>query len=129
MSALTVVTVNLNKMSDEDYPGFLEWVCCYDCDVVFAQETENIKPDKTGRGYTTFQALGGRAMIILRSSLAKAVEFSNVSTSFSIVICDKIVLASVYLPNSQIKGDQFAASEHEFQTAVTQCFPREQNPP
>jgi len=61
-------------------------------------------------------------MIILRSSLAKAVKFPNVSTIFSIVICDKIVLASVYLPNSQIRGDQFAASVHEFQTAVTQCF-------
>ena len=38
------------------------------------------------------------------------------------VTCDKIVLASVYLPNSMIKGDQFAASVHEFQTAVVQCF-------
>ena len=82
MSALTVVTVNLNKMSDEDYPFFLEWVCCNNCDVVFAQETENIKPDKTGRGYTTFQASGGKAMIILRSSLAKAVKCSRFDEFF-----------------------------------------------
>ena len=61
-------------------------------------------------------------MILLRGTLSKLVKFSVLEANFTIVILDKIALASVYLPNSSYADDVYAAHVHDFQEKIVRCF-------
>jgi len=61
-------------------------------------------------------------MILLRGTLSKLVKFSILEATYTIVILDKIVLASVYLPNSSYAEDVYSAHVHDFQEKIVRCF-------
>ena len=93
-------------MGAEDFPSFLEFVTSSAADVVFLQEADNLPHDIPCKGYVAFKTEGvGRTVILLRGSLSKLVKFSILEATHTIVILDKIVLASVYLPNSSYADD------------------------
>ena len=123
MSALSTVTVNVSRMGAEEFPSFIEQMTSTGADVVFVQEADNLPHDILCKGYVVFKTEGvGRTMILLRGSLSSFVTFSILEATYTIIIFDKIVLASVYLPNSSYSDEVFAASVLAFQRSVVSCF-------
>jgi len=110
-------------MGAEDFPSFIEQMTAYGADVVFLQEADNLPYDIPCKGYVVFKTEGeGRTMLLLRGTLSSFVKFSILEATHTIVIFDKIVLASVYLPNSMHSDDLYDACVSTVQSNILLCF-------